>query len=101
MDQYNPDKVYKPALHILAFHPAALDSIPSIPPKNFRGKVIDVAEVNQRHWVEESGLWHENVDRTHLHLASGKPVLQMAPNLLVLSCLDSDSSVATEMSGRL
>ena len=45
-------------------------------PKNFRGKFIAVAEVNQRRWLEESGQWLENVDRTHLVLASGKPVLQ-------------------------
>ena len=33
-------------------------------------------EVNQRHLLEENGQWLENVDRTHLFLASGKPVLQ-------------------------
>ena len=37
---------------------------------------IDVAEVNQQHWLEESGRWFANVDQTHLVLASGKPVLQ-------------------------
>ena len=51
--------------------------IPSIPPKNFRGKISDVAEVNQQRWLEESGKWLENVDRTHPVLANGKqPVLQ-------------------------
>ena len=40
------------------------------------GKIIDVAEVNQLHWLEESGQRLEKVDRTHLVLASGKPVLQ-------------------------
>ena len=35
-----------------------------------------VAEINQQHWSEESGQRVENVDRTHLVLASGKPVLQ-------------------------
>ena len=35
--------------------------------------IIDVAEVNQQRWLEESGQWLENVD---LVLASGKPVLQ-------------------------
>ena len=39
-------------------------------------KIIYVAEVNQRCWLEESGQWLENVDQTHLVLASGKPVLQ-------------------------
>ena len=38
--------------------------------------IIDIAEVNQRGWLEERGQWLESVDRTHLVLASGKPVLQ-------------------------
>ena len=38
--------------------------------------MINVAEVNQRRWLEESGQWLENVDQTHLVLDSGKPVLQ-------------------------
>ena len=42
----------------------------------FAGNIIDVAEVNQLHWLEESRQWLENVDQTHLVLASGKPVLQ-------------------------
>ena len=51
--------------------------IPSIPPKISEKKNVDGAEVNQqRHLVEESGLWLENVERTHLALASGKPLLQ-------------------------
>ena len=29
--------------------------------KKLRGKIIKVAEVNQRHWLEESGQWLENV----------------------------------------
>ena len=51
-----------------------LASVPSRPwfnsqlsPKNFRGKTVNVAEVNQRRFLEESG--HENVD---LVLASAK-----------------------------
>ena len=40
-----------------------------------RGKIINVSEVNQWRCLEESGQWLENVDRTHLVLASGKPVL--------------------------
>ena len=36
----------------------------------FRGKIIDVAEVNQWRWVEESGQWLENVDRTHLEASA-------------------------------
>ena len=39
--------------------------------KNFWWKIIDVADVNQQHWLDENGKWLENVD-----LASGKPVLQ-------------------------
>ena len=35
---------------------------------------MDVAEVYQ--WLEESGEWLEIIDRTHLVLASGKPVLR-------------------------
>ena len=45
-------------------------------PKKFWWKIINVAEVNQLRWLEESGQWLENVDRTHLFLPSGNPVLQ-------------------------
>ena len=44
--------------------------------KIFRGKNINVAEVNQQRRLRESGQWLENVDQTHLVLACGKPVLQ-------------------------
>ena len=37
--------------------------------------MIDVAEVSQWRWLEECTQWLENVDQTHLALASGKPVL--------------------------
>ena len=37
---------------------------------------MDVAEVNQQRWFEESGQWLKNVDGTHLVLASDQPVLQ-------------------------
>ena len=30
--------------------------------------------MNQQHWLEESGQWLVNVDRTHLVMANGKPV---------------------------
>ena len=43
-------------------------------PKKFIGKIIDVAEANLWRWLEDSGQWLENVDRTHLVLASGKPL---------------------------
>ena len=44
--------------------------------KNFRGKIIYVAEVKQWCWLEESEQWLENIDQTRLALVSGKPVLQ-------------------------
>ena len=37
---------------------------------------FDVAEIYRRHWLEENGQRLGNVDRIHLVLASGKPVLQ-------------------------
>ena len=39
-------------------------------------KIVHVAEVNQQRCSEESRQWLENVDQTHLVLASGKLVLQ-------------------------
>ena len=39
---------------------AAFDSQP--PKKNSEEKIIDVAEVNQQHWLEKSGQGLENVD---------------------------------------
>ena len=42
----------------------------------FKEKIISIAEVKQQGWLEESGLLLENVDQTHLVLASGKRVLQ-------------------------
>ena len=38
--------------------------------------MVDFDEVHQRCCLEESGQWLENVDGTHLVLASGKLVLQ-------------------------
>ena len=38
----------------------------------FEEKFVDVAEVNEWRCFEESEQWLENVDRTHLVLASGK-----------------------------
>ena len=40
----------------------------------FRGNIVDVAEVNQWRRYEENGQWLENVDQTHVVLASGKLV---------------------------
>ena len=39
-------------------------------------KKVDLVEVNQGHCLEESGQWLENVDQTHLVLASGNRVLK-------------------------
>ena len=50
--------------------------IPSSPELFLDEKIVSAAEVNQRHCLEESGQWHENVDQTQLVLARGKLVLQ-------------------------
>ena len=58
---------------ILASHPRAPSLIPSIPPKKFRGKTINVADIIQWCWLEDSRQWLENVDWTNVVRASGKP----------------------------
>ena len=62
---------------------STLASVPNCPGLDFHhsriffgGTIIDVAEVNKWSWLEESGQWFENEYRTHLILASGKPVQQ-------------------------
>ena len=35
----------------------------NVPQKKFTGKIIDVAQVNQPPWLEESGQWLENVGK--------------------------------------
>ena len=45
-------------------------------PKFFKGKIADVAEVNLRHCLQESGRWLENADGANVVLAIGKEVLQ-------------------------
>ena len=47
--------------------------------------IVDVSEVNQRRCLEESVQWLENVDRTHLILASGK--LVQLKSLILSVCL--------------
>ena len=42
----------------------------------FRGKIVNVAEVNQERCLEESGQWFKNADQTLLVLAFAKLVLQ-------------------------
>ena len=54
----------------LHLDPAAPGSISSIPKKFPEEKIVNVAEVNQRPCLEESGQWLENVNQTHLVLAS-------------------------------
>ena len=49
--------------------------------KFFQRKNDYCSEVNQWRWLEESGPWLENVDRTHLVLASCKLVLQKVWNI--------------------
>ena len=55
---------------ILASGSSCLGSIFKIPEFFSVEKINDVAQVNQRRWLEESGQWLENFDRTHLVLAS-------------------------------
>ena len=62
---------------ILASHKAPPGLILGIP-KNY----FDVAEIYQCRWLEESGQRLENVDRTHLVLASGKLVLKKTSGLV-------------------
>ena len=61
---------------ILASGPRCPWSISSVSKKFTQGKILSVAEVNQLSCLEESGQWLENVDLTHLVVASGKLVLQ-------------------------
>ena len=61
-------------LAYLILDPAAPGYIPSNPNFFSKEKIVNVAEVNQRRCLEETGQWLENVDRTHLVLASGKLV---------------------------
>ena len=56
--------------------PAVSGLIPSIPQKISEEIIVAVAEVNQLRCFEESEQWLENVDRTHLLLASGKLLQQ-------------------------
>ena len=60
---------------IIASHPAAQVQFPAFL-KIFRGKIIDIADDNQRRWLEEIGRLLENVYQTHLVLASDKLLLQ-------------------------
>ena len=61
---------HSPTVAYLLPHPPAPGSIPSIP------EIVNVAEVNQWCCLKESGEWLDNVNWTHLVLASGKLELQ-------------------------
>ena len=58
--------------------------------------MINVADVNQWCWLEESGQWLENVIWTHLVLASGKQVLQkqVVTNSASNSCSKFESLIS-------
>ena len=54
--------------------------------KKIQRKIMYFPEVNQQRWLEESRQWLENVDRTHLVLAStllasGQPVIQKSKSI--------------------
>ena len=69
-------------LAYLLADPSAPDLIPSVPKNISDEQIVDVAEINQRLNVRESQQWLENVDQTHLVLASGKLVLQHIATIL-------------------
>ena len=59
-------------LEHLISNPAAPGLIPRVPKKISGEKWSKLQEL----WLEESGQWLENVDWTHVELASDKPVLK-------------------------
>ena len=60
----------------LLLDPTALGLISSIPEFFSEEKIVNVAEINQRCCLDESGQWYENFDWTDLVLPSGKLVLK-------------------------
>ena len=52
--------------------------------KFFRGKIVDVTEVNQQHSLEDIRQWLENVDPTNIVLASAtkKKQLRSGPSFV-------------------
>ena len=54
-------------VYILAPRPSCCPGLKKISEEKF----VCVGEVIQRHCLEESGQWLENVDQTHLVLVSG------------------------------
>ena len=63
-------------LAYLLLDPSTPGLILSAPEFFSEEKTVDVAEIYQRHYFDESGQWLENVDQTHLVLARGELVLQ-------------------------
>ena len=61
---------------ILAFGPSCPWFNSQHSPKNSKEKIDNIDQVHQWHYLEESRPWLENVDRTHLVMASDKLVLQ-------------------------
>ena len=55
--------------------------------------MINFAEVIQRHRLEKSGQWLENVDQTHLVPASGKPVQQIKETVGLLTLYGSSGTL--------
>ena len=59
---------------ILASGPSCPELIPRVPKMFAEEKIVDVAEVDQQRFIEESGEWVKML--IHLDLDSGKLVLQ-------------------------
>ena len=83
---------------ILVSRPEAPALIPSIR-KIFTDKKLSmIAEVYQMHWFEESGLWLENVDRTHLVLAGGEPASKKICCISIIAFIVSERCCAIQQS---
>ena len=64
--------LHRPEVACFCFSPRG----PTIDYRYSQKNYFDVAEIYQWRWLEESGQRLENVDQSHLVLASGKLVLQ-------------------------
>ena len=70
---------------VLAYGPSC-PGVTVFTKKNSKEKIVDVAGINHLCCLEKSGRWLENVDPTHLVLASGKLVLKKhSPSLKIIS----------------
>ena len=73
-------------LAYLLTDPAAQGLIHNVYKKNSKEKIVDVAGINHLCCLEKSGRWLENVDPTHLVLASVKLELKKhSPSLKIIS----------------